>query len=199
MVKAVVLGWMEELESWAKKPGRTRKTVSYWRKLVKEAGIDATKIGELTKDRKEWKTLTKERMRHLDKFERSRGNKLTGAEVPRNVTREEEVMCVCEECGKICKSKGGLTNHVRTMHKVSSLKKEFKCEKCGQIFKQEANLINHKKHARACREEEEEGAVGGAPAPARVHRRQTGPCPRCGKGMQKTNIARHLNEACKGR
>ena len=141
----------------------------------------------------------KERMRHLDKFERSRGNKWTGAEVPRNITREEEVMFVCEECGKICKSKGGLTNHVRTMHKVSSLKKEFKCEKCGQIFKQEANLINHKKHARACREEEEEGAVGGAPAPARVHRRQTGPCPRCGKVMQKTNIARHLNESCKGR
>ena len=81
------------------------------------------------------------------------------------------------------------------MHKVSSLKKDFRCDKCGQIFKQEANLINHKKHAKACKEK---GAVGGAPAPARVHKKVTGPCPDCGKVMLKTNISRHLNEACKG-
>ena len=62
MTKAVVLGWMEDLEKWDKKPGRTRKTVLYWRKLLKEAGIDCIQIGRLTEDRKAWKGIVGERM-----------------------------------------------------------------------------------------------------------------------------------------
>ena len=68
MTKGVVLGWMEELEKWEKKPGRTRKTTFYWKKLLKEAGIDFTEIGKLTADRKEWKRRVNERMKHLGKY-----------------------------------------------------------------------------------------------------------------------------------
>ena len=34
MTKAVVLGWMGELEKWEKPKGRRRKTVCYWKKLL---------------------------------------------------------------------------------------------------------------------------------------------------------------------
>ena len=37
MTKAMVLGWMEDLEKWEKKPGKTRKTVLYWKKILKGA------------------------------------------------------------------------------------------------------------------------------------------------------------------
>ena len=40
LTKVVTLGWLEELEGIGKCPGRKRKTVRYWRKLVREAGID---------------------------------------------------------------------------------------------------------------------------------------------------------------
>ena len=65
MVKAATLGWVRDLEGVKKVPGKKRKTVLYWKKLLKEAGMDWTKVGELTKDRKVWKALVKERMKHL--------------------------------------------------------------------------------------------------------------------------------------
>ena len=43
IVKAVVLGWMEELESEKKVPGKKRKTVLYWKGLLKQAGLDYTR------------------------------------------------------------------------------------------------------------------------------------------------------------
>ena len=51
-MKIATLGWLEELEEHEKRPGKKRKTVLYWKRLLKEAGIDWTKIGMLTKDRK---------------------------------------------------------------------------------------------------------------------------------------------------
>ena len=54
MVKAVVLGWMAELEKWDKMAGRSRRTVLYWRKLLREAGVDVVEISSLAKDRKKW-------------------------------------------------------------------------------------------------------------------------------------------------
>ncbi len=47
-VKATVLGWMKDLEQVDKTRGSKRKTVLYWKKLLREAGIDWTNIGQLT-------------------------------------------------------------------------------------------------------------------------------------------------------
>ena len=55
LVKVATLGWMEELEEVDKVPGKKRKTVLYYKKLVKEAGLEYTRIGSLTRQRKEWK------------------------------------------------------------------------------------------------------------------------------------------------
>ena len=221
MCKAVVLGWMEELEKWDRGPGRTRKTVTYWRKLIREAGFDASEIGSLTADRKVWRMKCKERMDHLRDFEQSKGKKWVGAEVERNGIRVDIGIYDCSVCGKVCKSKAGLTIHKKRMHMESVLKKKFPCEKCGQEFKQEANVKNHKKrctgqigkvkcrkcgkeysrsylrkHERRCGVEPVEEEVAHV---ARVYKGLRGPCHLCGLVMAKTTIARHKREACTGR
>ena len=48
MVKACILGWMEELENFEKPSGRSRKTILYWKKLMREAGLDPTNVAGLT-------------------------------------------------------------------------------------------------------------------------------------------------------
>ena len=141
----MILGWMEELEKWEKPRGRRRKTVCYWRKLLREAGIDWTDINGKTKDRKVWKASVQERMRWLEKWEKSRGHLWEGESMERNKAGEKEVEFVCDVCQKKCKSKGGLVIHRRRMHEVSARKKVFECEGCRQSFQQEANLWNHKK------------------------------------------------------
>ena len=129
----------------------------------------------------------------------------------------------CDYCGKVCKSKAGLTIHVKRMHERSEQKKNFHCEKCKKVFSQEANLRNHVK---ICGGEEEDGKVecsgchkkysksyitrhkracqaaqGGdrevvAQPRARVYKAKRKNCPGCGVEMAATNVARHLREVC---
>ena len=167
-------------------------------------------------------------MEVLRTWEWSKGHKWQGERPDkRNATKEDgmEFVFVCDYCGRVWRSKAGLTIHVKRMHEESGGKKKFPCEKCGEVFKQEANLRNHEKickgkskdgrkkcdkclkiyaksyiarHRRKCAAED--GAVGGeveAVPAARVYRREWGPCPKCGKIMSKTNIARHIREVCK--
>ena len=47
LVKSMVLGWIEQLERWERVPGGRRKTVLYWKKLLREAAFDYTRIGML--------------------------------------------------------------------------------------------------------------------------------------------------------
>ena len=46
-------------------PGRKRKTVLYWGKLMREAGMDWTDIERRTKDRKEWKRSVRKQLKDL--------------------------------------------------------------------------------------------------------------------------------------
>ena len=178
LVKAVTLGWLEDLEGKEKLPGRKRKTVLFYKRLVKEAGMDFTKIGELTKNRKVWKKKVKARMKHLSEWEKQRGKKSQGAETERNNLVQEganNLICDVEGCYKVCKSKAGLVIHRKRMHDVSSQKIIFKCNRCNLSFKQEANLLNHKK-----------AGCGGATNDDNVRK-----CEKCNKNISKGNIARH--------
>ncbi len=67
IVKSVTFGWMEQLEQLPRVPGKKRKTVLFYKRLVKEAGLDYTKISSLT-ERKTWKRIVKDRVKHLDKW-----------------------------------------------------------------------------------------------------------------------------------
>ena len=222
MTKAVVLGWLKELEKWKKPAGKRRKTVCYWKKLLREAGIDWTDLGEVTSDRKEWKNKVMTRMEKLDIWEKCQGHKWAGAIVEQRNEGKSPMATggyVCKVCKKVCKSKGGLTVHRRRMHEVSAKRKEFQCEECEEVFRQEANLLNHKKVCSgevasgkdrrkcACGKDYSKGyyAKHRRTCPAaveavvqtrpRVYKGKRITCS-CGKEMAATNLSRHRREAC---
>ena len=174
------MGWMSELEKLSKTKGRKRKTLCYWKKLLREAGIDWTDLDNVTKDRKKWRKMVKERMDNLEKWEKSKGHHWSGGQVERNVVRRAVLEFICGVCGKVCKSKGGLVVHRRRMHEVSERKKIFNCEACGENFRQEANLLNHRK------------VCGGAEASSSDRRRCA-----CGREFAKSYIARHKKKCVK--
>ena len=89
---------------------------------------------------------------------------------------QRENVLGCEDCGKVCKNKGGLTIHRRRMHEVSTGKKFFQCDICKGVFSQEANLVNHLK---IC-----DGGVAG----------ERRPCEVCGKVLSRKYLRRHLRD-----
>ena len=117
----------------------------------------------------------------------------------------------CEDCGKVCKSKGGLTNHRQ-------------CDICKGAFSPEANLLNHlriceggmagerrpcgmceryysrkylKRHMRECAARRGVLLSTSAPPPpapedqARVYKSKRRDCQICGRNVAATNYARH--------
>ena len=216
MVKSVVFGWLKNLEQRTRVRGSKRKTVLYWRRMIREAGWDMTTIGSKASDRKGWKAAVKERMSHLEKWDNSKGKKWEGEPIERNVVQEMEFVFVCDKCGKVCRSKGGLTNHRRTMHEKSDLKKRFPCKKCNMVFERDANLRNHMK---ICYGEEVDGdrqrcgncrkwlmrksmpkhrkkcGMNAETLPnlrARKYVAKVKPCPSCGRELSATNMSRHM-------
>ena len=219
LVKNVTLGWLEDLEGYDKVKGKKRKTVLYWKKVLKEAGFDYTNIGVECGDRKEWKSKVRERIKHIEEWERRGGNQFENEERGQRNIPPPPTDLECSYCGKVCASKAGLINHVRRIHETTKDKKEFKCNICDQNFKSEGNLKNHKKsciapqatdpNKRRCACGKEiskanfkrhvdkcnQGAV--QDVQARVHRPSQGECDRCGAVMEKANISRHKqSDAC---
>ncbi len=212
LVKVVTLGWMEELEAVEKVPGKKRKTILYYKKLVKEAGLEYTKIGALTRRRKEWKRRINQRMSHLAKWEQQRGKRNQEEPIERNTRMENiDLKCDVEGCYRICRDKIGLANHRLRMHEISAHKVTFTCDKCNKVFQMKSNLQNHTKicggvaregmtkclnctkeisssniarHLKKCR--------GQAEVRAAVPVRKTGPCPSCSRILSLSNMSRHL-------
>ena len=220
-VKAVTLGWLVDLEGKEKQPGKKRKTILYWKKLLKEAGIDWTRIEALTKVRKEWKQVVRDRMKYLEEWERRGGNKVDEVRGDRNVrvTAEEVFICDYEDCRKVCKSKAGLTVHRKRIHEKSSQKVMFTCDRCMDTFSQDANLQNHKKACTGLRALDPDKKICDICNKtynkknfkryydthfiqtdqnlqenlhtARVYKSKNGPCPLCGTVVALTNLSRH--------
>ena len=182
-VKAVTLGWLEDLENHEKRPGKKVKTVIYWKKIVKEAGMDWTDIARLTEDRKLWKASVRERIEHLEKWERRNALNNTEPQLDRNqrVGQEDIFICDIDGCGKICRAKAGLVTHRRRIHQISKEKVTFKCDLCNVNFKNKCNLVNHV------------GGCGGAVA----SREGLKKCLNCQKEVSSHNFARH-SKSCRG-
>ena len=185
MVKAFVFGWYEGLEGTDKRAGRKRKTTLYWKKLLKEGGCDWTNVERLANDRQGWKRMVNERMKHLDMWERQRGHGYEWAvnEVPveRNqYVRVNEFVCMYDGCGKVCRSRAGLTMHQKRMHRAALDRVRFVCEKCGVVCETEGAKVNHE---RSC---------GGGRVDGNVRE-----CEKCGRNVSRANYARH-RRACRG-
>ena len=190
VVKAVVLGWYEELEAESKMPGRKKKTVLYWKRLLREAGVDWTDIERRTKDRDGWRKFVRERMERLYLWEKQMGHKYEWRDGEERVQRsecvvEEEVegggfLCRYEGCGKVCKSGGGRTIHEKRMHRVSEARVRFVCDLCQCEFMTEGN---RKAHRGTC--------TGGGRTDS------TRQCGGCGVWVSRSNYARHVR-GCRG-
>ena len=70
LTKVAVLGWYKKLEGESKALGKKRKTVLYWKRILSEARIDWTDVFRLPSHRSGRKKLVKERIDHLDVYER---------------------------------------------------------------------------------------------------------------------------------
>ena len=186
LVKAAVLGWYEGLQSERKMPGRKRKTVLYWKRMLCEAGCDWTDVERLTNDREEWKKVVNEHMDRADVWERQKGHRYNWNVGEQSVERSagnrvngvrdaEGYECRYDGCGKVCKSVAGRTIHEKRMHRVSDARVRFVCDRCMNEFMTEGN---RKEHERTC--------TGGG----RVGDRRE--CGVCGRWVSRSNYARHV-------
>ena len=58
------------------KTKRKRKVtmLTYWHKLLREANIEPHEVERIAMDRTKWRNLVKDRMRHLEQFEKQLGH-----------------------------------------------------------------------------------------------------------------------------
>ena len=55
LVQKALLGWFAKLEGKTKSEKKTRMIIPYWRRLIKEAGMEGNMIEEFTLNRVDWK------------------------------------------------------------------------------------------------------------------------------------------------
>ena len=186
MTKAMILGWYECLEGRKKMPGKKRKTVLYWKSVIKKAGRDWTDVERMIADKEEWNSVVKERMEHLYKWECQKGNKYEWGEneepMQRDIRGDSGLICRYEGCGRVCKSKAGRAIHEKRMHRMAEERVRFACDTCGMNVETAGAKLNHMKSCRGGA-----GAIAG--------RRE---CGVCGTWISHANYARHLR-ACERR
>ena len=184
--KVAVLGRLSTLEEEPKRPGKKKKTLFYWKKLLTEAGINWTEAGALAANRKEWKKIIYKRMAHLETWERQQAHNHNLEEIvdERN-WQAPQTNLQCVECGKTCRSVGGLKVHIKRIHQRPT--HSFVCEKCGQSFSTESTWKNHVKKCNPT------VAVG-----PRVYVPRWDDCEFCGQELSATNMARHQKRCGRG-
>ena len=176
-VKKLILGnWEKEATTEGNLRGGT---ISYWRRLLREAGVDWTNVENLTKDRKEWRRIIQGRRTFLMEWESKMSERRSNEATPtrsQHITQseEEEWICRWENCGKVCKNKTGRSHHERMMHREKT--EPVPCPKCGETFTERSNVTNHLKNC------------DGAPS---------NECGDCGASVTRSNKARHKKYHCK--
>ena len=178
--KIATLGWLASLEELPKLPGHKRKTLFYWRKLLKEAGVNWSEAPKIAQDRKQWKKMVNTRMQHLLEFEMGKA-KHHQETIDRRNTTPPRPSLTCEECGMECKSMGGLKIHIKRIHTDNNC--TFECPNCNRTFNAEATMKNHLKK---CNPADERSR-------ARIYQPEYRECRWCGIPKSATNMSRHEN------
>ena len=150
LTKVAVLGWYKKLEGVNKAPGKKRKTVLYWKRILSEAGIDWTDVGRLASNRSGWKKLMKDRMDHLDVYERQLGHGYVWGNGEERLVRNErrvneDLRFRYEGCERLCRSRAGLVRHESMMHRRAEGRVRFVCEDCGLEVATKGALVCHRR------------------------------------------------------
>ena len=117
---------------------------------------------------------------HLYSWEYHKGKQYEWGEseerMERNARLVERLVCRCDGCGRMCRSKAGLTKHEKRMHRVAEERVRFACSICWMNVETEGPRKNHE---RTCTG----GEIG------RDGRRE---CGRCGAWITYGKHARHV-------
>ena len=184
LVKQAVLGWNQDLEDLHRSRKKRQTTVGYWRRLLKEAGVEVESVEKLVLNRKEWKEMIQNRMRFLQSFDEQKGKKYEKKPGEVDIIersqekKEDQIICIYEGCGRFFRTKAGLTIHQKRTHRSTDKAPNFTCSKCGKNFKQEGAWKNHHNHCRGSR-------VEGKKKECRI----------CKKWLIGSNLARHMRTA----
>ena len=110
----------------------------------------------------------------MEKWDRQKGHEYAWGEgeesIGRSVSRELDLVCRWEGCGKVCLSKGGLTLHQKRVHRAPEDRVRFSCDWCR------INLETN--HEKTCTGE--------------GWRRERRQCGNCGEWVSRGDYARHL-------
>ena len=143
---------------------------------MSEAGVEPLDVERRTRERDEWKKIVKERMEHLDQWVAQKGHEYEWSQGEERASRSQKqvggLRCEYEGCGKMCKTRAGLTIHQKRMHREGE-KIVFRCDRCGKEITTEGAKASH---VRSC--------TGGGEG-NRIE------CGRCGRWVSKSNYARH--------
>ena len=145
---------------------------------MKEAGWDWTNVERLANDRKGWKRMVGDRMKHLYKWECQHGHEYAWAEGEERLRRSERVEwdleCKYDGCVMACRHRAALTVHQKRLHRAAEERKRFKCGTCEKVLETEGARMNHE---RACMGERvrEDGRIE---------------C-WCGRVVSRANVSRH--------
>ena len=181
LVKQTTMGWIRRLETGKKPRKRKMTTLSYWHKLLKEANIETHDVERIAMDRAKWKNMVKNRMRHIEQFEKQQGYQYRRQEDEELIERRSQYeiqntnKCKYEGCCRTFRTKAGLVIHQKRLHRTIETATTFRCHKCNSEFRQEATLKNHSK---VCKGEKIEG-----------DRKE---CKICNNLVGRTNYARHV-------
>ena len=70
LVKHATMGWIRRMETGRKPRTRKMTTLTCWLKLMEDGNIEAHEVERIAMDKAKWKNMVKDRMRHIEQFEK---------------------------------------------------------------------------------------------------------------------------------
>ena len=187
LVKQTTMGWIRRMETGRKPRKRKMTMLTHWHKLLKEANIEPHEVEKIAMDRTSWRNVVKDRMRHIEQFEKQQGHQYGRHENEELIERrpqyeiQNDNKCKYEGCGRTFRTKAGLVIHQKRLYRTLENATTFRCQKCNSKFRKEATLKNHSKVCRG-------GKIEGDRKECRI----------CNNLVGRTNYARHVR-SCKER
>ena len=180
LVKQALLGWLTTLEDKVKSKKKTLMTIPYWRRLIKEAGMEVDMIEQLTSNRLNWKAKVKRRQLHMEEYERQQGKTYAIPESMDKIDQRSQAVkcdvakCLYKCCNRAFRSRAALTIHQKRLRRDLTNAPLFVCPNCSDEFKKEDSMKNHHKRCN-----------GGRTFNGKKE------CKICMKWISKANFARH--------
>ena len=171
--KQITLGWYTPSVTPTPRRKARHGTIEYWRKLLREAGLDADSVEHLVCNKRKWRKIIHERRVHIKEWKENQadhhGNQHSQMKRSQaSMEKQRSVVCQWTGCCKVLKSITGQKNHEK-IHRRNR-QQETICEWCTTTLREGTSLTSNQKHST------------GAPK---------GICSYCGERKSVANMARH--------